>query len=192
MLLSNTDIHAALDSGRLVMIPEPSPRFPSIESPNCPYSTTSVNLTLSDELAVPKDGELHVLDIRTGRTAEMLAQAYPKLTIRDRYILLPQRFILGRTVEKVELPLQKGRPSLAARVEGRSSLARCGLIVHFTAPTIHAGFEGTITLEIINLGAYPIALFPGMEICQLLLEEVLGEPFANPSGFQGQQTTTGQ
>jgi len=174
------------------MIPEPSPRFPSIESPNCPYSTTSVNLTLSDELAVPKDGELHVLDIRTGRTAEMLAQAYPKLTIRDRYILLPQRFILGRTVEKVELPLQKGRPSLAARVEGRSSLARCGLIVHFTAPTIHAGFEGTITLEIINLGAYPIALFPGMEICQLLLEEVLGEPFANPSGFQGQQTTTGQ
>jgi dCTP deaminase len=81
--------------------------------------------------------------------------------------------------------------ALAARVEGKSSLARCGLLVHFTAPTIHAGFEGTITLEMINLGAYPILLYPGMEISQLIVEQVVGTPRAAASQFQSQSTPVG-
>lgn len=192
MLLSNTDIHAALDSGRIRITPEPLPRFPKIGEPDCPYSETGVDLALSNQLSVPKSGELFVFDVRTGKAAVMLGKAYEPKVIEKEYILLPQRFILGQTEEKIELSLQpSGGPVLAARVEGKSSLARCGLIVHFTAPTIHAGFHGNIALEIINLGAFPIALFPGMKICQLLFEEVLGKPFANPSGFQGQTTPTG-
>jgi dCTP deaminase len=65
------------------------------------------------------------------------------------------------------------------------------MLVHFTAPTIHAGFEGTITLEIINLGEYAISLHPLMPICQLIIEEVRGVPFRNDSQFQGQSRTVG-
>lgn len=86
----------------------------------------------------------------------------------------------------MELPIVPGRPALAARVEGRSSFARCGLLVHFTAPTIHAGFRGRITLEIINLGPIPILLYPGTYICQLIVEEVVGIPLKKESQFQGQ------
>jgi len=63
--------------------------------------------------------------------------------------------------------------------------------VHFTAPTIHAGFSGTITLELINLGPLDIALFPQMPICQLIVEQVHGVPFRNDSQFQGQQSAGG-
>ncbi len=84
------------------------------------------------------------------------------------------------------------RPCYAARIEGRSSFARVGLLVHFTAPTIHAGFDGTIALEMINLAEYPISLFPAMEICQLIVEDVQPMPCTKPSEFQGQSTPTGR
>ena len=100
-------------------------------------------------------------------------------------------FILGQTLERVHLPIRETRPCYAARIEGRSSFARIGLLVHFTAPTIHSGFEGTIALEMINLAEYPISLFPGMEICQLIIEPVSTMPFRNPSAFQSQSTPTG-
>jgi dCTP deaminase len=63
--------------------------------------------------------------------------------------------------------------------------------VHFTAPTIHPGFGGTITLEIINFGAASILLTPNMYIAQLLVEQVIGAPKANPSTFQNQSTVAG-
>jgi hypothetical protein len=82
--------------------------------------------------------------------------------------------------------IREGRPVLAARVGGRSSFARCGVLVHFTAPSIHAGFVGTITLEIMNLGPHAM-LRPGMKICQLILEQVEGFPADAPSQFHGQR-----
>jgi dCTP deaminase len=94
--------------------------------------------------------------------------------------------VLGKTLERVELPILDNGTSLAARVEGKSSYARCGLLVHFTAPTVHAGFAGTITLELINLGPLDIALYPSMPICQLIIEQVSGIPFRNDSQFQNQ------
>jgi dCTP deaminase len=116
-----------------------------------------------------------------------------ELTADQPFQLEPRRFVLAKTLERVRLPLlgAAGR-SLAARIEGKSSYARCGLLVDFTAPTIHAGFEGTITLEIINLGDYPISLHPRMPICQLILEEVRGVPFRNDSQFHGQGRTIGR
>lgn len=74
---------------------------------------------------------------------------------------------------------------LAARIEGKSSFARCGLLVHFTAPTVHAGWKGRLTLEIKNLGSNPVTLYQGMPICQLILEEVLGIPFSQSQPVRG-------
>ena len=65
------------------------------------------------------------------------------------------------------------------------------MLVHFTAPTIHAGFAGTITLELINLGPCNISLYPGAPICQLIVEEVKGTPVRNDSPFQGQSKAGG-
>lgn len=194
MILSNVAVQKALDEGDLVIDPEPSPRRPTLADLRCPYDTTTVNLRLSERLQVaPSVPPPLTFDLRKGGIATLLSQVYePRLIDPDGgYSLQPRTFALGRTIEKVHLPLRDGRPVLAARVEGRSSFARCGLIVHFTAPTIHAGFEGTITLEMINLGPCPITLYPGMEIVQLAVEQVLDTPFHRPSQFQGQSTPAG-
>ena len=113
-------------------------------------------------------------------------------------MLEPNKFLLGITAERIRLPLPADlndnvRPKgcLAARVEGKSSRARFGLPVHFTAPTIHAGFEGRIALEMMNLGPASIILTSGMAICQLIVEEVFGVPSGAPSQFAGQDDATG-
>ena len=114
------------------------------------------------------------------------------ITKDQPFILQPNRFVLRKTLERIELPISDDPDqSLAARVEGKSSYARCGLLVHFTAPTIHAGYPGTITLEMINLGEYPISLHPEMPICQLIIEEVRGLPTENESQFHNQSRTFG-
>ena len=96
--------------------------------------------------------------------------------------------MLGRTLERVSLPLVEGKVCLAARIEGKSSRARVGLLVHFTAPTVHPDFSGTLTLEMINLGHASILLVPEMPIAQLIIEEVRGFPIRNRSQFQGQNS----
>lgn len=196
MILSNAAIHEALDSRRLVIEPPPTPREPTATQPNCPYQTSAVDLRLGDEVSVYRQDKAPVLvDLRSGGFAKLGASVMEprKLTEDQPFVLEPNRFVLGRTLERVGLPLSADPDkSLAARVEGKSSYARCGLLVHFTAPTIHAGFEGTITLEIINLGRYSISLHPGMPICQLVIEEVRGVPFQNDSQFHGQSRAIGK
>ncbi len=193
MILSNVAIHEALDSKRLLIAPNPVPRDPM--APDCPYQTSAVDLRLSSEISVYQQGKAPVLiDLRSGGFAKLGASVMEprQLTEDQPFVLEPNRFILGRTLERVGLPLStEADNSLAARVEGKSSYARCGMLVHFTAPTIHAGFEGTITLEIINLGDYSISLYPGMPICQLIIEEVRGVPLRNDSQFQGQGRAIG-
>ena len=98
--------------------------------------------------------------------------------------------VLALTEERIVLPEMS---RLAARVEGRSSLARLGLAVHLTAPIIHAGFRGRITLEITNQGTIPIRLRPGLIICQLVFEMVFGTPQAVMTGvFQDQDSVGGR
>jgi dCTP deaminase len=80
---------------------------------------------------------------------------------------------------------------LAARIEGKSSRARCGLLVHFTAPTVHPGWDGPLALEMINLGPVPFLLKLGMPIAQLIVEEVQALPASSPSQFQGQTSPGG-
>jgi dCTP deaminase len=76
----------------------------------------------------------------------------------------------ANTLERVNFRVRQDQQCYSARVEGKSSLARCGILIHFTAPTIHAGFEGRITLEMINMGVHNLLLYPGMFVCQLIIE----------------------
>ncbi len=194
MILSNVGIQQALDDGDLIIEPEPTPRRPSAAQASCPYDTCSVNLRLDAQIRIPRAGEPITLDLRRGGVAAFLARLYDPRTIdaKGGYALQPNTFILGQTLERVHLPIREGRPCYAGRIEGRSSFARVGLLVHLTAPTIHAGWEGTIALEMINLAGYPISLFPGMEICQLIIEDVEPMPFTNRSEFHSQSTPTGR
>jgi dCTP deaminase len=96
------------------------------------------------------------------------------------YILKPHQFLLAWTAEEITLPTSS---RLAARVEGKSSLARLGIGVHVTAPTIHAGFDGPIQLEIVNHGELDVKLEVGMRVCQLIFEQTAGTP---DKGYKGQ------
>lgn len=98
---------------------------------------------------------------------------------------------MTNTLERVSFPIREDQQCYSARVEGKSSLARCGILIHFTAPTIHAGFEGTITLEMINMSVHNFLLYPGMYICQLIIEEVRGSPISAPNQFIGQTRPAG-
>lgn len=193
MLLSNLEIHKALDTGRLVIEPEPLPRTKEIGVKYCPYDTHTVDLRLGNELTIPKPGAYAYDFLAQGNIAELIAQSSKKYTLtKDRpFRLEPNKFVLAQTLETIELPIDKGPPYLAARIEGKSSRARCGLLVHFTAPTVHPGWKGQLTLEIINLGQTPFLLHSGMPIAQLLVEQVKGEIQSNQSQFQGQVTPEG-
>jgi dCTP deaminase len=192
MILSNIEIQKALEEGRLVIEPEPLPRRPAAGE-YCPYDTHAVDLRLHHEITVPQAGPYHYDVSQRGTLSEVIARHSQKvpLTAQEPYALKPHEFILGRTLERIELPVNRGTPHLAARIEGKSSRARCGLMVHFTAPTVHPGWAGPLTLEMINLGPMTLILRPGMAIAQLIIEEVRGEIFLNPSEFHDQSTPEG-
>jgi len=194
MILSNREIHRALDERRLVITPEPSPRLPDEYGSDCPYQTSAVDLRLAEEISCFNDDLALDINLSRGGFAKLFgsnSQSY-RISEGQPFVLRPNRLVLGRTLERVELPIVTDGISLAARVEGKSSYARCGLLVHFTAPTIHSGFSGTITLELINLGPCNISLYPKTPICQLIFETVAGTPFRNDSQFQGQTAPGGR
>lgn len=99
--------------------------------------------------------------------------------------------MLAITRERVHL---KRDYKLAARVEGRSSLARIGIIVHLTAPTIHAGFNGKITLEMINFSPFYLRMVPNKtRICQVIVEQLESEPTLEiATKFQHQTLPSGE
>jgi dCTP deaminase len=107
------------------------------------------------------------------------------------FILHPGEFVLGTTLERVRLP-----DDLVARLEGKSSLGRLGLIVHATAGFVDPGFKGTLTLEITNLTRVPIKLYAGLPIAQLsfmALDAPAERPYGSPelgSHYQGQTAAT--
>ncbi|MCW2808267.1 MAG: dCTP deaminase [Marmoricola sp.] len=109
----------------------------------------------------------------------------------EPFILHPGEFVLGSTFEVVTLP-----DDLAARVEGKSSLGRLGLLTHATAGFVDPGFSGHVTLELANVATLPIKLYPGMKIGQLCFFR-LSSPAEHPYGsakygsrYQGQRGPT--
>lgn len=87
----------------------------------------------------------------------------------NHFVLHPSRFVLGSTLEWIRMPT-----SCAGSIVGKSSLGRHGLIIE-TAPVVHPGFSGCLTLELANVGEVPIALRPGMEIAQLQISRAEGD-----------------
>lgn len=96
----------------------------------------------------------------------------------DKVFLEPGEFILGTTVETIGI-----NPSIAARVEGKSTLGRLGLIVHSTAGFVDPGFKGNITLEMANINTRPIILRAGMKICQISFHQ-MSSPAERPYGHE--------
>lgn len=90
------------------------------------------------------------------------------------YTLKPHEMILGMTNESIELP-----EDICGRFEGRSSLARLGLMVHVTSGLIHPGSKGNQVLEMINMGNIPIKIYPGLRICQIVFETMKGKAKGN-------------
>lgn len=190
MILSNVDIVACLGAGAFSINP-----IAGTDPCKPPFNTSAVDLRLSNEIFVPDQNAGPTrLDLTKPGIAKYLQKHGQKhiITSQQPYSLEPNKLVLANTLEKVDFSLNSpGNICYSARVEGKSSLARCGILVHFTAPTIHAGFVGTITLEMINFGTQELLLFPEMFICQLIIEEVRGSPTNAPNQFLGQVNPVG-
>ena len=179
MVLSDREIWMEIGSGRLGFNPmiEPGQVTPS-----------SVDLRLGNEFTtfpmIPGvDTQIDSLRIENVETIIDQYGAKQTLARGESFLLRPGDFALSYTLEYIRLP-----PYLAARVEGRSTLARLGISIHQTAPTVHATFEGQLRLEISHNGPFPCHIYPGQRICQLVLER-LGSPAENrlDSLFQQQR-----
>jgi dCTP deaminase len=194
-VLSNTTLRDYLYAGRIVI--DPRPRLDT--DSDSPYDACSVQLHMAATIQEPKKDLKLSFDLsqKPGALNTTLDQIWEKFEIRDSgYVLEPGKFILAQTQETISFPPHNSdsgnKKVLAGRIEGRSSFARTGLLVHFTAPTIHSGFKGTITLELLNHGPMPLILKPGLAICQLIVETVRGLPTLDfPSQFQNQNTPSG-
>jgi len=184
VILTDREIKLALLNKLIIIEPAPDDKA---------FSSTAVDLTLDDNISEFKEdgtgGIEQAIDPshQYFQPEKTLALISNKITItQEGYLLKPNRLLLAWTREYVNLTSHN---RIAARVEGKSSLARLGLGVHVTAPTIHAGFDGHIRLEMVNHGKLPIRLRTGMKICQLIFEQTLGTPDKGYQGqFSGQQT----
>jgi dCTP deaminase len=177
-VLSDRDIRASIDGGQVVIRPyDPADLQPS-----------SVDLHLDHSFRVFRNNRYPFIDVR---------QKQPDLTelltvsADEPFILHPGEFVLGQTLEWVELP-----NDLVARLEGKSSLGRLGLLIHSTAGYVDPGWKGNLTLELSNVANLPIALYFGMKIGQISffrMTSPVDRPYGSPSlgsKYQGQSEPT--
>ena len=177
MILSDRDIKAVIASGRVKV--EGFTGEPHIHA-------SSMDLHLHNVFKVYEHSKFAVLDPRNMDTFRNNMRTIV-VENDDPFMMQPGEFVLGVTTERITVP-----DDLVVRVEGRSSLGRLGIIIHSTAGFVDPGFSGTITLEISNLNRLPIALYPGMRICQIAFE-MMSSPAETPydkkpfSKYMGQE-----
>ena len=178
MLLSDRDIRAELDSGRVVL----DPYDPAMIQPS------SIDIRLDRLFRLFDNHKYAVIDPSLDQPDLTRLVEVEK---GEPLILHPGEFILGSTYEAVTLP-----DDIAARLEGKSSLGRLGLLTHSTAGFIDPGFTGHVTLELSNMATLPIALWPGMKVGQLCffrLSSAAEFPYGSThsgSRYQGQRGPT--
>lgn len=178
MVLSDRSIREAIENGRIGI----EPYEESMVQPS------SVDLRIGSYFRVFRNNRRRCIDVREpAEGLTELLEAGPE----DPFILHPGEFVLGATLETVTLG-----DDLVARLEGKSSLGRLGLLIHSTAGFIDPGFSGTITLELSNVATLPITLYPGMSIGQISFLQMT-TPADNPYGsdrlaskYKGQQEPT--
>ncbi|WP_419705089.1 dCTP deaminase [Promicromonospora sp. NFX87] len=178
MLLSDRDIRAELEADRVVL----DPYDPSMLQPS------SIDVRLDKYFRLFDNHKYPFIDPATDQ---------PELTRLveadndEAFVLHPGEFVLGSTYEAVTLP-----DDVAARLEGKSSLGRLGLLTHSTAGFIDPGFSGHVTLELSNVATLPIKLWPGMKIgqmCFFRLSSASEHPYGSDlygSRYQGQRGPT--
>jgi len=173
MRLSDGDIEAALKSGHIKLTPQPDSKA---------ISGISVDLRLANSFRVFSNNSVPFLDLSGDRDElnKNIDRVMGKeITINgnnadDALFIHPGELVLGSTLESVEIP-----DDLVGWLDGRSSLARLGLMVHVTAGRIDPGWKGQVVLEFYNLGKMPLALRPEMIICALSFE-TLSSPAQRP------------
>ncbi len=178
MLLSDRDIAQYVESGRIAL----DPWDPAMIQPS------SVDVHLDRFFRLFDNHKYDVID-PAAEQAEMTRLV--EVDSDGAFVLHPGEFVLGSTFEEVTLG-----DDVAARLEGKSSLGRLGLLTHSTAGFIDPGFSGHVTLELSNTATMPIKLYPGMKVGQLCffqLSSPAREPYgagANGSRYQGQRGPT--
>jgi len=154
VVLSDRDIRAEIAAGRIVI----DPFIPEAVQPS------SVDLHLDRRFRVFRNSRYPFIDVRTDQ---------PELTELveiagdDPFILHPGEFVLGSTLERIQLA-----DDLVARLDGKSSLGRLGLLIHSTAGFVDPGWEGNLTLELSNVANLPITLYDGMKIGQISFQRL--------------------
>jgi dCTP deaminase len=177
-VLSDGTIRRLVDEGRVTI----EPWDPGMVQP------ASVDLRLGDSFRVFHNHLAPAIDLDNPpeRLTELIT-----VDTGASFVIHPGEFVLGATLERVSLP-----DDVVARIEGKSSLGRLGLIVHATAGFVDPGFTGTLTLEITNLTRIPIILWPGKPIAQLsfmALDRPAERPYGHPelgSHYHGQVEAT--
>jgi len=165
-VLSDRSITEAIDAGRIIIEPL---------GDQC-IQPSSVDLHIDRLFRVFRNHSQRVIDVKLPQEdLTELIDVGPE----NPMILHPGEFMLGSTLERVAIP-----DDLVARLEGKSSLGRLGLVIHSTAGFIDAGWDGHITLELANLANLPITLYPGMKIGQISFFEMT-TPADRPYGANG-------
>jgi dCTP deaminase len=178
MILSDRTIREQLAAGRIGIDPFDE---------SC-IQPSSVDLRLDRLFRVFLNHTMSVIDVR--KDLSDLTQEV-EIAEGDAFILHPGEFVLGSTSERISVP-----DDIVARIEGKSSLGRLGLLIHSTAGFIDAGFSGHITLELSNVANLPITLYPGMKIGQvsfLQMTTPADVPYGSSrvgSKYQGQRGPT--
>lgn len=149
MILSDRTIREQLDAGRIVIEPRDD---------DC-IQPSSVDLHVDRYFRVFRNHTMGYIDVK--QDLEDLTELV-EVEQDGVFILHPGEFVLGSTSERVALP-----DDLVARLEGKSSLGRLGLLIHSTAGFVDAGWDGHLTLELSNVANLPITLYPGMKIGQI-------------------------
>lgn len=177
-VLSDGTIRRLVEEGRITIDPWDPERI----------QPASVDLRLGDSFRVFNNHKVTAIDLR--EPPENLTEEV-KVEEGEAFVIHPGEFCLARTLEWVEIP-----DDLVARIEGKSSLGRLGLIVHATAGFCDPGWKGTLTLELNNLTRIPIKLWPGLLIAQLsfmTLDAAAEKPYGSDglgSHYQGQREAT--
>lgn len=158
MILSDRDIRAALESGRIKI-------DPPIDL-DAHLGSCSIDFRLGGHFMVFEHSKHSYIDPRQGQSIgdSMRSIIVPE---DEAFIMQAGDFALASTIESLELP-----DDLLGRLEGRSSIARLGITVHSTAAVFEPGWTGTATMELSNLGRMAVALYPGMRICSFTFEQL--------------------
>ena len=168
MVLSDRTIRRLLDEGRIGIDPYDS----TLMQPS------SLDVRVDRYFRVFRNSRYPFIDVKAAQE-ELTELVEVEGEGEEAFILHPDEFVLGSTLERVTLP-----DDLVARLEGKSSLGRLGLLIHSTAGFIDPGWDGHVTLELSNVANLPITIYPQMKIGQLSFVQ-LSEPAERPYGSEG-------